>query len=104
VVRILSSCCHFYDTRIFFPFRAVHFFLLGFDILTVLNVRSVTNALHDGSCTHTSQFEMNAVYLYTQHLVHCVRVMSVGCTPGLEFHPAAANWHNTHAVYQVPVV
>jgi hypothetical protein len=49
--------------------------------------------------------------LHKRHLVYCVRVMTVGCyqgwrgtgvgdTPTL----AAANWHNTHAIYQVPLV
>jgi hypothetical protein len=42
--------------------------------------------------------------LHKQHLAYCVRVMSVGCTRiGVELHfnPAAANRHNTHAIYQV---
>jgi hypothetical protein len=42
--------------------------------------------------------------LHKQHLVYCVRVMSVGSNRiGVEFrsNPGAANRHNTHAVYQV---
>jgi hypothetical protein len=43
--------------------------------------------------------------LYKQHLVYCVRVMSVGCTR-IEveiFTPSlvAANRHNTHTIYQL---
>jgi hypothetical protein len=44
--------------------------------------------------------------LHKRHLVYCVRVMSVGCTRIRVFHsnPGAANWHKTHAIYQVPLV
>jgi hypothetical protein len=38
--------------------------------------------------------------LHKRHLVYCVRVMSVGCSRIDD----AANWHNTHAIYQVPFV
>jgi hypothetical protein len=41
--------------------------------------------------------------LQKQHLVYCLRVMSVGCNR-IEVElssPRAANWHNTHAIYQV---
>jgi hypothetical protein len=34
--------------------------------------------------------------LHKQHLVYCVRVMSVG-----SISIGAANWYNTHALYQV---
>jgi hypothetical protein len=37
--------------------------------------------------------------LHKRHLVQCVRVRSVGCTT-----PGAANWHNTHALYQLLLV
>jgi hypothetical protein len=48
--------------------------------------------------------------LHKRHLVYCVHVMSGSCTRiGVElvehqFHsnPGAANWHNTHAIYQFP--
>jgi hypothetical protein len=36
--------------------------------------------------------------LHKWHLVYCVRVMSVGF-PMI----GAADWHNTHAIYQVPI-
>jgi hypothetical protein len=41
--------------------------------------------------------------LHKQHLVYRVRVMSAGRH---QFHSNAgeANWHNTHAIYQVPLV
>jgi hypothetical protein len=37
--------------------------------------------------------------LHKRHLVHCVRVMSVGCT-----RISTTNRHNTHAIYQVSLV
>jgi hypothetical protein len=39
--------------------------------------------------------------LRIQHLVYCVHVMSDGCT---RINPDAANWYNTHSIYQVPLV
>jgi hypothetical protein len=44
--------------------------------------------------------------LHKRHFVYCVRVMSVGCTRIGIFHtnPGLANWHNTHAIYQVSFV
>jgi hypothetical protein len=41
--------------------------------------------------------------LHKRHFAYCVRVMSAGCTRiGVEV--GVANWHNKHAVYQVPFV
>jgi hypothetical protein len=37
--------------------------------------------------------------LHKRHLVYIVRVMSVGWT-----NPGAANWHDTHAIYQVSLM
>jgi hypothetical protein len=51
--------------------------------------------------------------LHKRHLVYCVRVISVGCTRvkveckvtvALHLNPGEANWYNTHALYQVPLV
>jgi hypothetical protein len=37
-------------------------------------------------------------------LVYCVRVMSVGWATTAVKLTATANWHNPHAIYQVPFV
>jgi hypothetical protein len=45
--------------------------------------------------------------LQKRHLVYCVRIMSVGCgTIAVKWNcnPATANWHHTHAIYQMPFV
>jgi hypothetical protein len=41
--------------------------------------------------------------LHQLYLVYCVHVMSVGCTSSTPI-LVAANWHNTHTIYQVPFV
>jgi hypothetical protein len=43
--------------------------------------------------------------LHKQNSVYWMHVMSVGCTRiGPHSNPGTANWHNTHAVYQVSFV
>jgi hypothetical protein len=42
--------------------------------------------------------------LHKLHLVYCVRAISVGCGTVAVKSQLTANWHYTHAIYQMPFV